>query len=714
MKGLVLALSMLVSALGQGKALAETVRVRSGEHSDFSRLVLTLPDAPEWRFTPVEGGYRLAVQAPDLSFDLSGVFGLIPRLRISDIGVDPQTGDLLIQVAEGSRATLVESRPGLLVIDVTAQENAAGPARPGPGAALALPARPRRGAEPWFTNPDLSEAKTRLIEQMGRAASQGLVELELPPPFAKLPRDGFSAPSALSPRAWHALKAHTVFDGDGDGAFADADAFCPPDAVLDIAAWGDDRPVAVQLAERRRALVAEFDRPDVQAVAGLARFYLYLGFGAEARAVLAGFDITPPDAAALHALADIMEGSPGGAQALAGFLACEGPAALWASLSPHQPVLPQGLNTGAVLRAFSALPVHLRRHLGPALIERLMAGGYGDAARAVRDAILRAEGDAGASVRLLAARLDLAAGQERQAQAQLQAIVAEGGPAGAEALLDLVALGLARGEPIDSATVEALAAFAHEYRTTGLGHHFARTHVLALASGGAWPLAFTAFDRLAPEDRAQAAEPLLAMLVARADDLTFLRHMFSDGARLDPAPLPRALRLEIAERLLALGFPAEARDKVGLPAELTGEERDLLIRAALALRDPRMALRLFAGAGDARAIAYRARAQELLGGYAAAAAAWAEIGMEAAQAAAAWRAGDWQMIGRIGTQAQKALLDQGAPGFAPAPADPAPPPQGDEAPAPAGALTRARGLLEGSKALRAAADDLLAAHPAGE
>ena len=67
-------------------AVAQTVRVKSGEHEDFSRLVLYFPERPEYEVVETDGGYELRADGA-YSYDVDGVFRLIPRDRIAGLGM---------------------------------------------------------------------------------------------------------------------------------------------------------------------------------------------------------------------------------------------------------------------------------------------------------------------------------------------------------------------------------------------------------------------------------------------------------------------------------------------------------------------------------------------------------------------------------------------------------------------------------------------------
>ncbi len=115
------------------------------------------------------------------------------------------------------------------------------------------------------------------------------------------------------------VTATTVYDRDSRAARAGqaADAAAPPPACLpdekfDVAAWSNGRPLPEQLPVLRSQLIGEFDRADPEALARLARLYIRFGFGAEAEALLAGFDggPEPEDRPLLVDMARIVDGRP--------------------------------------------------------------------------------------------------------------------------------------------------------------------------------------------------------------------------------------------------------------------------------------------------------------------------------------------------------------------------------------------------------------------
>ena len=65
--------------------MAEVAKVTSGEHSGFSRLVVTLSENAEWRFGRTKDGYALEVDQKGLIYNLEKVFTRIPKTRIAAV-----------------------------------------------------------------------------------------------------------------------------------------------------------------------------------------------------------------------------------------------------------------------------------------------------------------------------------------------------------------------------------------------------------------------------------------------------------------------------------------------------------------------------------------------------------------------------------------------------------------------------------------------------
>ena len=103
-----------------GPLSAETISVQTGEHADFSRVVLAPARATDWSLTPTEQGYRLQFVRKDITFDTRRAFDLIPRDRIERIVAAQDAGALDFSLKEGISARSFETGDGVVVIDFSA------------------------------------------------------------------------------------------------------------------------------------------------------------------------------------------------------------------------------------------------------------------------------------------------------------------------------------------------------------------------------------------------------------------------------------------------------------------------------------------------------------------------------------------------------------------------------------------------------------------
>ena len=89
-------LTALLATSAPLTAPAQGADVFSGEHPNSSRLVLRFDKPTQVSATRVQEGYRIDFDPQAPTLDLSNVFDLIPRDRISDIRQDADDGSLLI------------------------------------------------------------------------------------------------------------------------------------------------------------------------------------------------------------------------------------------------------------------------------------------------------------------------------------------------------------------------------------------------------------------------------------------------------------------------------------------------------------------------------------------------------------------------------------------------------------------------------------------
>lgn len=732
MKSFVLILFLLFPNFGH----AQTVTIRSGDHNGFSRLVLSLGVGVDWSLGRTESGYALQLAQKGINYDLSLVYKLITHDRLAAIWVDPATENLQLGMDCACHALPFELWPGMIVIDLRD-----GPAPEGSSFEMALErkdlpqdflrVKPRGTMRPadmplaydWRsiamadestglrnlpsislpeTKTDLAPIRDILLKQLSDGATRGVVQMTVPsgrdgdpnnqdapetdiPAQVRIGEDvGFT--SGLSERE---IEAMTTIG-----------AVCLPDIRLDIANWGEDRAVAAQMATALTGLFGEFDLLDANSAQRAIRFYLYLGFGAEANQLIYSLDVVTDDFVIWKAMAEILDNDSASKSPFAGMIACDSAAALWAALATPQNVTGETPNTQAVLRSFSALPLHLRRHLGPLLADRFLAWGEPDTARAVVAAILRAPGNPGRATRLVEAKLNLALGETAAAEKRLETLSGESGPSAAEALIALIDSRIARGDAVETDVVMAVSALAYEYRGSDLEPKLLRAKALALAASGDFDAA-----RLELINAPDAEPGFWKILADKGPDTALLAHaVFLQGDA--PPEVQLDLRRRFAMRLLGLGFADPALrwllDVMDFTTRAAPESRLLAARAQLQRHDAQAALRLLAGLDTDEAVDLRAQALAELGDVSQAADLFAAVGKSDSELRVARQAREWD---RVSSKADGPWR-QAARLISPSPDVPTTEGMAAETPPP-GPLEHSRQLLEESARARATLNTLL-------
>lgn len=706
LRSVVICLALLLAA----PVAAQTARVTAGEHQGFTRLVVAGPAIDRWQVGRTADGYGLRLE-PAPRFDLSEVFRLIGRTRLGAIWLDPQDGLLRLRVACDCHALAFQGGPGVLVVDLKDGPAPAGSTFESALVAGVLPAlradppiRPRarppamailgsQWAQVVWQASRLAPAEAvdladdslpkdngtllkALTTELARGAARGLVEFAPPTRRSGAPAPADALPAGIASRLGGMPGLAVVLAPDAPDKLTADGQGCLEDARVAVGGWGDDRPVWQQLAEAT-ALPGEFDRPDAERRNRAIRLLLHLGFGLEARRLVEAMPLDPGEAAddpVYLALAGLVDGAAPAPGPFAGQAGCNGDVALWALLAdPGQDR--DDVNAPAVRRAFSALPLHLRRLLGPTLVDRFLALEDPASAEDVQAAMERVGGALPAEVAASAAELAL---QTDRPEAALEAVSSqpETGPSSVEVLVAEVEASVRLGRAVPTETVEALGALLAENRDGPDEGALRRALVLAQAASGEFGAALASVS-----DVPGTAEPVWAMLARAEDDLLLAHAVGATGSEV--AALPDATRRAIAGRLVGLGLGPAAQSWLGDPPL----DATLGAGAALLSGDARAALRFLSGADGEEASALRqaALAQLAVPGSDLPPGPWNPR-------LAAWT-GDWERVALDGDAPWKTLAGQVI----------------DETPTAPGPLAQGNAVLERATAAASAIADLRAA-----
>ncbi|MEH6836771.1 MULTISPECIES: hypothetical protein [Falsihalocynthiibacter] len=724
-------------------AYSQTIIARSGEHENFSRIVLPFQNAVTWEMGRFDGGYIVRFETPIDEIDFSNVYRLIPRTRISDLEFASQKNEIRLFVNCTCHANAFDFKEGKLVLDVldgqpisgSLFENALrsiedeGPddrtviaaqpiirlldtnaplqekkdndvskseidkaknhaldfaLKPLPaserGVSLLFDTFPRLLNEPANTAiAEISSGKitgmeSRLANQIGRASTQGLLEPNLleRPTFPPQPiilneplASGSVGPTAEVPnrKAPHIrIQATTSIDQGVIDAFANSGPLrtnglkneCLPKEAFSVENWGTEGAIFSGISNARIRLFSEFDAASNEAAESLAMAYIYATFGSEAMQVIRTQSTQLSNHNLLFEIAWTLEYGSGIQEGvLSEQLNCATAGAMWAILSGNEIPKNHSINLPFVKKSFSELPLHLRRYLGPRLVEKFLQASDRKTAVEIRNAVSRAEGQHGDEFTLADAKLEISQGYSIKAIDSLSTIAGGGSETSIEALLEIVQNEILNKKPILKSRILELEALTFELRGTEIEAKIIPTLVAAIVKNNslqkAWDIlaASSETNVLTPEISLSLFSQTLIGAYENMDTAKFLEFVYTNEELIVALDLSRSLKQRLAKRLVDNGLSSFPVKILGIQEQ--DEEGDALIFAAAAnnRNEPHMAVELTANyPNNETATRIRIRAAVLLKDNKLRAFEEAKLGNDDAAIEAQWRGRDLAAISR--------------------------------------------------------------------
>jgi len=741
-------LCLLIFAASSGVVISQEIpSVRAGEHPTYSRIVIPVPAGTQWEFTASERRAQLLVPGANEGFDLSAVFDRIPRTRIRDVSTETSGDGTRITFSMACDCRAEASISGRYVLVDVIDQGARGTARlesdvldekleemdsvtpptrrPATPAQLAEPAEPNPGVPETAGLPSSSdetpqeneraanelddtraeEVADLLIEQLQRAANEGLVEIapdeDLAQPENPTPEVQTETPgqSALEPfeetvdgmedlakrleRAVSEIEQGDIGDAirlqvpreetaiaavplPADGIEEDVAGrpeHCLDDYFYDFSVLDPAQKPVDQVIELRARLLGEFDTPDATAAVELARLYVSLGLGVEAQAVAAAFIDDELQREFLMELAEVVEGRdvPIGSK-LDKAAGCPGPAAVWRTAGFSETETQPLPDTDAVISNLAGLPVELRRRIVPRIVASFIRRDQVTAAEASFAILDRAPGEHGPEHDFQRAALLRESGQNELAEAILAELSRRSDPIGPSSLVALVDSMVDRGAKVPDKIVEELSDLAHQFRGTKLGNQLRHGEIKGKAGNGLFGEALGVIRSEIGERPARANDYLAvaeSLLMNQSAENTaageYATAIFESMALVSNEAISAEARLAVANQMLDLGLPGIALELASgeVKPMPTGAEtndaivmqaREIVARAHLEIDQPQRTLDALTGNPSAAESAIRISALTKLGRHQAALAEADLVDAEMDTASIGFRAGSWDRV----------------------------------------------------------------------
>ncbi|NDR57451.1 hypothetical protein [Aliiruegeria sabulilitoris] len=383
--------------------MAERVTVYSGEHEEFSRVVLSFGQEIQWTKQKTRDGYEIKFDREGLNIDTGQVFEKIPKDRLQTIRYDEEISSLIITVAP--KVSLEEFLLGdkTLVMDfknIPAEK----PTEVSKSVSAAFPlGRPDlfnqeasfRIAEPSNGQTQTSRADhassdrqsiphsiyNELRAEVENANALGVVGVARPGGEHGVNDQTAQARTGYLAESSSHLSVHPGWQGDMLAAVMQETAqelipTCFQQDRLDIASWSSDAKPEMTISETRSFPDAGLDELSDADVETLVKTYVSLGLGVEAIAIIKEFDLRVEGRELYLEMASIIDELERDKSSLfQGLGECDGPSALWAALATGEYKQAENFDYNSIQNWFMKLPTNLRELLGPRLSEFLWRHG---------------------------------------------------------------------------------------------------------------------------------------------------------------------------------------------------------------------------------------------------------------------------------------------------------------------------------------------------
>ena len=429
-----------------------------------------------------------------------------------------------------------------------------------------------------------------------------------------------------------------------------AEKSCPADELFDLSVFDERRKPAEQIVDLRSGIIGEFDAPNSEAAADLARLYIALGFSNEANVVIDEFLPADERSTLFHEMARVV----GGKRAvLGGFLdthaSCPGAVALWRTAAFSRDETQPIQYPESVVEELSNVSLPLRRHLAPRLVESFLARDQLEAARSAFAVLDRAPGFHGNEHEFQRAMLRSADGDHMGAEALLLSLFKMDQPISPRAGVKLVRSLVERGVAVPPPLIDDIEAQSMLYRDHEVGAQLRIAEILAKSKTGRLDDALDVVSKemeRAPdfrEDYLDAADQILADLGDNPlPPGEFATTIFKHMPLVKKDGISSSTREVLAEAMLAAGLPDAALDLMSADLDPSRDARYLAASALLVSDMPDRVLEIVPESEAGAPALLRAAALTKLGNhseaYGTARNATEDVGSYA------WRAGDWGAV----------------------------------------------------------------------
>lgn len=512
---------------------ANPIPVRTGDHENFTRVVLSVPSSTNW--VEEVSGRTIVLKISDhkVGFDTSKAFDRIGRDRISSFKAN--SSNLEIQMGCDCTVESYRTVKNLIVLDIFNQNDAVIANLQADqvdfahlGATnLQLPKTPKEEFEVNVSRAqkepsvDVGQVRNRienttetslkienggslrgareiLLQEFGSSATRGILSISSALPageerspqidlsiFSENLEDSLERSEVGSPNI-EISSSSDLLNTSAVQQLIQSSGYCADADLLQISQWGEKPSPISEVGKLRSAIFDELQQVEPQEVLKLAKLYLYLGFGAESVATLNLVPSLKKNHRELYAIAEIMEFSKSSNENFFKDMeSCNSAAAMWALFTNNISAIRSAeVNTDAVIFALNDLPISLRENLAPTISNQLLALDLHAAADLALRTLERSRELSRVDVVLARSDLNAVDNSPKDFEKNLGYVINSNTLQSAEALIKLIDLEFENDGQISEQQLLLANAYTMELRHHDLVHEMQRAFIIALTMNG--------------------------------------------------------------------------------------------------------------------------------------------------------------------------------------------------------------------------------------
>jgi hypothetical protein len=632
--------AVVLSTTCATQVYSQQVTVQAGEHEDFTRFVFRLPPSSTWSVDNSVGQTRISIDNFTGGFNLSEVFRIIPRTRVSSVEAEEDTLILNLTcrcaveafVTSGNFLAIdVQNGPFLSAEEIDQLRNLTRSANLPKSEFLlgdllwrgdAQVASTPKSEEDVSITPEtellnevrpLQEARDELVRGVAAAATRGILTAN----SREVDQTKADQVEVIDPEQ-NTESEHQAglrqpvsnirISNSGELLKTELNATtsineltkCSRKMNLNISEWKPKGTFEQEMSLLQAELYDATDKLNPQTALNLTRLYLYYGLGPEAARVLALSKEVQQSHPELVDISSIMEfGYARNPRIVHKLSECGGVSHFWALLSADEVPENSGINTDLVLSSLNSLPLHLRRYFVPIVSDRLLATGDVRGSMAAIRMLNRTTVNDLDELTLAQVALNLAIEEDVDSTA-LTEIVSDSSPVAPRALISYINAKVQTKEPVSDEIVKLLESYVFEFQ--GSEDHFDlnMAYAVALAKSSKFEESFNNLFSLSSKDDGNTLfeqglfrNVIITELVRNAPDIQFVSIFFKYSTLFEKLD-DQSTITAVAGRLLDLGFKMEAESVIGLISGEDENDRSSLLKAEIAFANgfPREALEL--------------------------------------------------------------------------------------------------------------------------